>query len=462
MKRKKVLIALPFGQTVRDVLRSETYEVLRNRSDIDIHVCCTGANDEGFVEEFSGPNITMSQLKEYSPNRLELLLQSVYLSTLAFRSNTIRIYAEFDKKSSLRKLIPISNVCSAVFGRFRFQKLLGWFMKKANPERAYKSLFDSVKPDLVVVTRVLRASPDYPILKEADIRGLPVIALVSSWDNFTTKGFFPFGVKKLVVWNQVMEDEAVNLFGFDRSDIFQSGIPRFDMYFNKTQFCSRNTFFQRYGLDNSKRLITYTTGNKTAVLPPGDRISAEVDIVKLIAKEISNGDLANVHLLVRLHPLAEPEDFEILKAYNNVTIQIPGAKNKFRDRLFSKIDDIEIAETMLHSDVVINVASTMTIDSAAFDTPSISIRFDIRGELPFEHSVKKYYEYEHYRVLRETGGVDIVDSPEELISKINHVLEYPSYLKEERNNIVLQQVKYPDGKAGYRVGCEILDYLDSL
>lgn len=462
MQKRKILLALPFGQTIRDVLRSDTYTELKQRQDIELVILSSASNNPEFREEFGGENVTFEHLGEYKPNRLELLWQSFYLSTLAFQSNTIRLYAQNDPKSALRLFIPLSNGLSRVIGRFRLQGLLGFLMKISNRQRNYKAVFDKHNPDLVVVTRVLRASPDYPVLKEAAARDLPLIALVSSWDNFTTKGFFPFGVKKLVVWNDVMKREAVNLFGFPEKDIFLSGIPRFDNYFKRQGMRSKEAFFAEFGLDPNKKLLTYTTGNKTLVLPPGDDTSAEADVALYLAQAIESGRLEGVQLMVRLHPLADPEDFHKLKDRDGVILQIPGKKGEFRDRLFSKADDVEIAETVCYSDLIINVASTMTIDAAVFDTPSLSVSFDIRGELPFRSSAKRIYEYEHYRKLRETGGVHMVHTPEEMIEQAQVYLQTPSLNSDKRQSIINQQCQFVDGQAGARVAQGILAYMDSL
>ena len=462
MYKRKILIALPFGQTIRDVLRSDTYIKLKARDDIRLVILSSASNDAEFQNEFGGDNIEFEYLGDYRANRFELFWQSFYLSTLAFKSNTIRLHAKNDNTSALRFFIPLSNFVSKIIGRFKFQRLLGFLMRVSNQKREYKDVFERHKPDLVVVTRVLRASPDYPILKEATVRKLPVIALVSSWDNFTTKGFFPFGVKKLVVWNDVMKQEAIELFGFPENDIFISGIPRFDNYFTKKGIRSKEEFFKAFGLDLNKKLVTYTTGNKSLFLSPGDEVSAEVDIACQLAVAIHRGELGDAQLLVRLHPLAEERDFKPLQNMENVVLQVPGKNNAFRDRLFSKQDDIEIAETVLYSDVVLNVASTMTIDSAVFNTPSLSVAFDLRTSIPFAHSVKRFYEYEHYRELRKTGGVHLINSPEDMIEQTRCYLIDPSINKEKRQAIVKQQCKFTDGKSGERVADGILTYLKSI
>jgi len=454
---KTILIALPFGQTVRDVLRGDTYRELLESGDRIVII--TGASsDVEFINEFKHENVYFEHLGNYKPNKMELLFQSFYLSTLASKSNTIRLYAKSNKQSALRLFIPLSNFISKLIGRFNLQKLLGYFMKISNPKKMYTDVFEKYKPDLVVVTRVLRASPDYPILKEATDNKIPVIALVSSWDNFTTKGFFPFGIKKIVVWNEIMKKEATELFGFPEKDIYMSGIPRFDNYFNLNT-CSKEEFYERYNIPKDNKLLTYTTGNKTLVLPPNSKISAEADITFKLAEIINNGDLGDVTLLVRLHPLADINDFKELDNYENVILQIPGKQKDFKDRVFSKNDDLELAETLKHSDLILNVASTISVDAAIFDTPTLSVCFDIRGELPFHHSVSRIYEYEHYRTLRKTGGITLIKSIDEMIYNCKKYLDNPNINKTGIENIVKQQCLYTDGKSSQRVGKFIINYL---
>ena len=126
----------------------------------------------------------------------------------------------------------------------------------------------------------------------------------------------------------------------------------------------------------------------------------------------------------------------------NVILQVPGEKSGFQDRLFSYTDDIELGELMKHSDVVINLASTITIDAALFDTPIICINFDYFGQRELKYSVKKFYQFDHYAKLAKTKGFTLPNSLDDLISKITYQLANPNDLKTERLDIVKQQCLY--------------------
>ena len=460
-----ILLAIPFGQTVRDVLYSDTWRTLRRTPDLRLVIATQAANDPRFIQAFAAPNVHIEPLLPYTPGRFERTLRSFHLATLRKKSSTIAMYSQDPSyDGGLRRLTPLADAAQSVLGDAKLNGLLSWASLNLAPTCQYADLFDKYQPDLVVVTRVLGSSPDFPILKQAAQRQIPVLALVSSWDNFTSKGFFPFGVNWLVVWNEVMRNEAIEMFGFPAERIFLSGIPRFDPYFRGKGFRSRETFFAELGLDPHKPLITFATATRHLLVSPHDATSPEPEIVAYLAEAIAaNAFGREAQLLVRLHPLADLAAYAPLAAHPCVTLQVPGQQQgAFVDRTFSRADDRELAETMCYSDVVVNIASTTTIDAAVFDTPVVGIGFDMRGERPFLHSPRRFYAYEHYRKLGETGGFRVAWVKEDLIRHVRAYLDQPSLDRNGRLHIVRQQCHTTDGRAGERVGQHILTILQQI
>ncbi|MEM7112661.1 MAG: hypothetical protein AAF614_09510 [Chloroflexota bacterium] len=489
-----ILLAIPFGQTVRDILYTDTFQVLSQEPDVKLVLVSQAADDTEFQHHFSQPNVVIEQLVPYQPSRFDLLLRSFHLATLRQKSSTIRMYSEGSYGGGMRRLAPLATLAEFLIGDEGIRQALGWAALNLAPTNAYADIFARHQPDLVVVTRVLGSSPDFPILKQAAQQNIPVMALVSSWDNFTSKGFFPFGVNWLVVWNEVMRDEAVEMFGFPQEKIFLSGIPRFDTYFNPTIFHShaggnplsptskadwnghntlpstsssklaRSQFFAKMGLDPTKRLITFATATRHLLATPFDPTSPEPEIIGALADAIEADQLeCDVQILVRLHPLADAEAYALVAERPFVHLQIPGQqKTAFVDRYFAQSEDQLLCDTLRHSDVLINVASTTTIDAAVFDTPTVCIGFDMRGPRPFLHSCRRFYQYEHYRKLGTTGGFRTAWTFDELIRHTRNYLHTPNLDQNGRCRIIEQQCHYTDGRAGERVGNFILDILGEI
>jgi CDP-glycerol glycerophosphotransferase (TagB/SpsB family) len=359
-------------------------------------------------------------------------------------------------------LTPVVKLGRKFFSYNSLTRFVFWLYKFSKKSFIYDELFHIYKPDLVIVTRVVNFSLDYPLLRTAAAFRVPTIGLVSSWDNLTSKGFFPFELQSLVVWNEIMKEEAINLFNFPEKKIFISGIPRYDFLFNLDEFSTYKEFCTKLGLNSSKKIILYGTGSSTTGITPLDLISPEPGIALFVAEKINDGTLGHdLQLLVRLHPQAKIDDYKSLLDLPNVFVHMPGQKTKFRDRLFSIDDDIIFAETLKYSSVLINLCSTLSIDAAVFDVTIICINFNHHGERPFKYSVSRMYEFDHYAKLLKTNGVRLANDHNDLINAIKESLSYPELRKSGRRQILEQHCYYTDGCSGLRTANYIIDSLNT-
>jgi hypothetical protein len=455
-----IFLAIPYAVAVRDVLRSETLDVLTDRKDLQIVILVPAGELSRISTEFSRPTVRFEPLHPFSVNLVERILHHFNRGFLYHKCRTIQLGNVGGMTWTLRAAVPFAQAARFLFGERSVSRAIAWCFRHLTPREQYADLFDRYRPDLVVVSRVLNFSMDYPVMKRAQVEGIPVVVLVSSWDNFTSKGFFAFDVDRLVVWNEVMKEEAVDLFFYDPEKVLISGIPRYDVFFAKERVREKGVFFDEIGLDPCKKLITYATGSNTTGLSPYDSNTPEPEIAEYIADAIADGRIPGAHLLVRLHPQAAPAQYERIQARQDVTVQIPGQKSSFVDRLFTKDDDQVFAELMIHSDVVVNLFSTVTLDSVACNTPVICVNFDIRGPRPLLHSVKRYGQFDHNAKLAATGCVRLADSPEILLGMIVRYLEDPSLDAEARQRAIERYCVFTDGASGVRVGKFILEILD--
>ena len=107
---------------------------------------------------------------------------------------------------------------------------------------------------------------------------------------------------------------------------------------------------------------------------------------------------------------------------------------------------------------MINVASTITIESCLFDTPVVNIGFDANLDLDFNRSVKRHFQYSHYANIVESNGVKIAKSEEDLHMFINSYLNNSDLDSAGRNQIVDNQCYYLDGKSSERLLRYIIDF----
>jgi CDP-glycerol glycerophosphotransferase (TagB/SpsB family) len=111
---------------------------------------------------------------------------------------------------------------------------------------------------------------------------------------------------------------------------------------------------------------------------------------------------------------------------------------------------------MRHSDVIVNVASTLAIEAAIFDTPVVNIAFDGEEPARFERSARRYYQFTHYVNITRHHAVRVAETPGQLVSEIGAYLEDPARDRDGRRAVVLEQCQFLDGRAAERVGGVVL------
>ena len=126
----------------------------------------------------------------------------------------------------------------------------------------------------------------------------------------------------------------------------------------------------------------------------------------------------------------------------------------FMDKTKISFSDTEkFINLMYHSDVIINIASTLSIDAAVFGRPTICINFDSKNrKISYWEEVGRLYDhFDHYEKLVSTGGVALPESSEELAQNINDYISDPLKDKEGREKIVEMFVTPFDGFSGKRL-----------
>jgi hypothetical protein len=121
-----------------------------------------------------------------------------------------------------------------------------------------------------------------------------------------------------------------------------------------------------------------------------------------------------------------------------------------------------LADTMRHSDVAVNVASTIAIEACVFDTPVVNIAFDGEEGLPYERSARRYYEFTHYVNITRHGAARVSWTPEELVANIARYLGDRSIDAAGRRRVVEEQVGFLDGRSGERVAQAVVDELSDV
>jgi CDP-glycerol glycerophosphotransferase (TagB/SpsB family) len=182
-----------------------------------------------------------------------------------------------------------------------------------------------------------------------------------------------------------------------------------------------------------------------------------------MAKRICQGELGDVQMLVRPHPIHDnSEMIELFRPYapRVVLQQTAEAGTELTARSQDESHIVEWVNTFRHADVVVNLSSTVTVDAAIFDRPVVNLDFDPEPGQPNQALVKDVnHLWTHFKPIAESGGVWLVNDWEELTMAVKTYLRQPELHREKRRWIAEYVCGYTDGKCGERMAQAVLDFV---
>jgi hypothetical protein len=452
-----LLWSIPHGATAGNILRTGVLaSVLDRVPDVRIVLLSPLAADPAFVREFEHPRIGFEVLPPHVPSGVEGRLLGVIQSCFfeACRTDTLRIRAsrEFPNARRWRSAKRALGRVVAPCGRGG-----DWYARTDRLVRhpAVESIFEHHRPMLVATASPGLIFAEIPVLRTAKRAGVRTMAVDLSWDNLTNKFIPPRRVDRLLVWNASMRDEAQDLHGFAAGSIGVTGVPQFDVYF-KEQRSAREDFCRCLGLDPDRKLITLAT-------IPASKFPYHASVIDCLVSALGSGALRRpASLLVRVHPRDDIRPYERFRSAHVVV------EKAFRPTATRSADGMDVdfmpenvrhlADTLYHSDVVLNVASTIAIEASIFDTPVVNIGFG-DGPEPDSSLVEWHYGSTHYQKVVRSGAVRIARSGGEMVDLVNGYLDNPSLDADGRRRIVAEQCAFTDGRSAERVAGEIVSQL---
>lgn len=446
-----VFVSVPHGTSAGNMLRCGGLLDRLLESDPALHIVLMSpmAKDPQFVREFERPRVTILDQPPHQPRGLEArlfaIVQASYLSQGQTESVRIRL-AEARANGIIRWL-----GFKGAIGRVLVQPFTRNGSRYAISDRLVshpevEALFDRYRPVLVVAANPGLVLSEVPLLRTARRRGVRSMALDASWDNFTNKLIPVRQVDRLVVWNDIMKEQAMALHGYAPDAIRVAGAPQFDSHFQART--PRSEFFKRIGADPSHQLIALTT-------TPRSLYTHHDHVLGGLVEAMRDGRLPNAQVLVRLHPRDEFEAYREFTNVPHVIIEKPFRHSvQVADGLAIDVtaeNQKHLGDTLCHADVVVNVASTITIEACIFDTPVVNICFDGPAESPYVKSARRYYSFTHYVNITSRNAVRVATSPAALVEAVAAYLANPALDAAGRRQVVQDQCQFTDGRSAERV-----------
>ena len=409
---KTIFVSVQTGMVVRDLLRCGPLERVLAHPASRVVLLTPGVRDPAFVEEFAHERVTIVPQQPYSP------------STMVWRLMVRRWrHARTPRMAELmhrleERLIRVPD--------------------------AYSQLFDQYRPSLVVSGDPLRPG-DANLIAAARRRNVPSLGSVRSWDNL--QKHLRTRADQLTVWNGLNAREAFEIDQYRPRHVTQVGAPQLDVYFSNT---SQELSKADLGLDPHKKTLLLATSSFTYD-------SDQTYLVDMLVAAVRSGAIRQpLQIVLRLHPDDRVGRYLKYRYTPEIILDIPERYLSTLGWTMTTADLERMAALVRHADVMVNFATTVTLEAAIADTPTLLVAFSPIDPEEMRRYVVGLHFKMHYKALVERDLVPVAWSRDQLVDWVNRYLEDPSLYRSERTSIVREWVQFTDGRSGERLGDAIL------
>ena len=439
MDRKKIFVLLPDGIGLRNFAYSnfnnigveQGFEVIYwNNTPFELH-------DLGFQEIKITYAKTHPLTDTFKNARKQIEL---FLNTKKTNDPTYENYNfpfSYKNIKDATKSIAIQIVKVLYRSENGLRKLRALIKKKERKTAYYRNCIETLKrekPALVFCTNQRPLLAIAPLLAAQDL-GIPTAIFIFSWDNLP-KATMVVESDYYFVWSQNMKKELLCYYPYiEASKIFVTGTPQFESHFDKSKIFSREVFFKQHDLDLQKKYICYSGDDITT--SPDDHQYLE-DVAKAVIQLNIEGN--NLGIIFRRCPVDFSSRYDaVLEKYQEVIVPIAPKwemVGNYWNAILPTAADIDLQlNTIRHTELVINLGSSMVFDYVTQNKPCLYINYDVPKKALDYWSVKKVYNYIHFRSMPSKEAVFWLNSPEEIQTKIQSALE-------ARNQVVSQAQKW--------------------
>ncbi|WP_057935992.1 hypothetical protein [Algoriphagus resistens] len=460
---KKILIIVPDGIGVRNYLYSTHFEKLAKNAEVSIW--------SGVPTEVLLKNLKISQNNTVSIADLSLFSQPI-LSRFFWETASwarLKFFSREVKNKSLlfnRANAKWSRVwrlflfCTRFLGtliswNYRLISLCDKLSKRFWGEktiRFYQKLLQHGEFDSILITHQ-RVAQLMPICIAANRLGVKVTSVIFSWDNIP-KAKLAIQADYFLVWSEHMKEELQLYYREIKAEnIFITGTPQFEFYFQQERILPRNEFAQRFGLDINRTWICYS-GDDTTTSPYDERYLEDVlEAIATIEEDI------RPHVIFRRAPVDFSDRYdrvrEKFKSLVTFIDPILLSDSTIWNGFLTSPEDVNLLVNMVrHCELVINIGSTMAHDFAVYDKPCIYINYNVANRINW--SINTIYKFEHFRSMDGMNPVIFLNDNSKWAETIKYVMSNPDKVAIDRKKWLRKIVLHPLEKSSDRIIDQLL------
>lgn len=412
---KKVFIFLPDGVGLRNFVFTNFYkEGIEKGFDIVYWNNTAFEIKEKALKVASGKSNSLTDI--FKRIRKEIELKQFFKQSNNKAYISYRFPQSFKTfKTSFKSLLVIlfSILFNSTRGLKAIRNIIKYLERNSEYYKNVKEQLIKEKPDFIFSTNQRPLTAIAPMLAARDI-GIPTATFIFSWDNLP-KGTLVIETDFYFVWSTYMKKEVLKYYPFiNEYQLKITGTPQFEPHYNTNLLISKEAYFKSYNLDFDKKYICFSGDDITT--SPNDQFYLE-DVAKGI-KSLNNRGY-KLGLLYRKCPV----DFSnrhilIYEKYKDIiTLIDPLWENLGNswNAVLPKVEDTALlVNTVKHTEMVINVGSSMAFDYVAHNKPCAFLNYNTSKTVDSNWNIEKIYKYIHFKSIPSKNAVLWINAETEI------------------------------------------------
>lgn len=177
-------------------------------------------------------------------------------------------------------------------GIFQFFRAWSHHRLKARPYRDLDELLDQERPAVLIHPSILAGVYINDLVVASRARDMPLVVIMNSWDNPSTKRAMAGRPDWLLVWGPQTRAHAAKYMEMPEERVICFGAAQFDVYRNPPRV-DRHEFCRRHDIDPAARVLLYAGSSKA---------TDEFSHLCTLDDAIGHGDLGHAVVVYRPHP----------------------------------------------------------------------------------------------------------------------------------------------------------------
>jgi hypothetical protein len=285
-----------------------------------------------------------------------------------------------------------------------------------------KETLQREQPAMVFCTNQRPMTAIAPLLAAQDL-GITTVTFIFSWDNLP-KATMVIETDYYFVWSDQMKKELLFYCPYIKVEqVIVTGTPQFESHFDLPKLLSREMFFEENRLDLKKKYICYS-GDDMTTCPDDPKYLEDLAIAVLELNKKGH----SLGIIFRRCPVDFSSRFNgVLAKYKNIIVSISPVwerKGESWNSILPTQEDIILQmNTITYTEMVVNLGSSMVFDYAAYNKACAYINYDVENKVLPNWSVKKIYNFVHFRSMPNATAVVWLNNKDEIASKIEIALK---------------------------------------